>query len=173
MNSPPIRVRLLVLGTFSRTDDAAALLAARRVQAPALEVIQAGRPGAGLVNLLDIPGPLVLADVTRSSLEAGTVTVVPLGDLPAAAIASRQVSSHGFGPAESLRLMSALGRQPPPGLFAGLEGGNFATGEGLSEPVTQAMDAYVRALEDAITKARLLATAATTLRDGKSCTSRA
>jgi hydrogenase maturation protease len=143
-------VRVIALGAIAASDDGAALRAVRTLSIPAAEVIEAGRPGPGLVDLLDPEVPTVLADVTRAGLAPGTILRLPLATLPEAAVAGAQISSHGFGPAESLRLARALGRRLPPGTFVGIEGERFAPGETLSGAVGAALGRYAAAIEAAV-----------------------
>ena len=141
-------VRLIALGSYSRSDDAAALLAAAEVHLPAARVIEAGRPGAGLLDLLDGDSPVLLADVTQSQLAPGAITIVELNRMADIALATGQVSSHGFGVAEALKLAASLGRPLPRGAFVGLEAGSFEPSETLSAPVGAALERYIRTLRE-------------------------
>lgn len=142
-------VKVIALGSRTLCDDEVALEAAQRVASRA-EVILAGRPGPGLVDLLD-PGRLtVLVDVVHAGLPPGRVITVPLGDLRDGAIGGQPVSSHGLGPAEALRLADALGRDLPRGLFVGVQGENFDPGQGVSSTLNQALPALVAAIEAAV-----------------------
>ncbi len=138
-------VRVVVLGSPHGGDDAAALLAAEGLP---LDVEAAGRPGAGLLDLLEGDTPTVLVDVVRAS-PAGRVIVCDLDGLPDAVCGSSPLSSHGFGPAEALRLGRALGRTLPPGIFVGITGERFGVGEAPSPAVTQALHALRAAILEA------------------------
>lgn len=159
MSVEDLRVRVIALGSPHGGDDEAALRfaaklaeeCARRADgADAYEVIIAGRPGPGLVDLLDVTRPVVLLDVVRSGAPPGTVHELPLAALVDAALALGQVSSHGFGPAEALRLAAALGRELPRGAFVGVEGTAFELGAPLSPPVTASMGRFAAAARAAI-----------------------
>lgn len=139
--------RVICLGNAGASDDGAALRIAGLVGAP---VIRAGRPGAGLLDLLDGGEPVVLVDVIASGAEPGTIHRLPLADLPGAAIAAAPVSSHGFGPGEAIALALALGRSLPPGELIGVEGTRFEPGERLSPAVEAALPALAAAVSDAI-----------------------
>ena len=143
------RVRVIVLGSQHAGDDCAALLVADRLRDRA-EVIAAGRPGPGLLELLRADTPTVLLDVTQSSAPPGQLVALPLEQLADATLALPQVSSHGFGPSETLELGRALGRALPPGRFIGIEGADFTIGAGLSPAVAAALDDYTRAAITAI-----------------------
>ena len=142
------RVRVVALGNATASDDGAALLAAAEVD-PAL-VVPAGRPGPGLLDLLADPTATVLVDVTRSGATPGRIVGFDLADLPDAALAEPQVSSHGFGPAETLRLGRALGRALPRGTFVGIEGARFDPGTELSPEVAAALPDLVDAIAAAV-----------------------
>jgi hydrogenase maturation protease len=142
-----VKVRVVVLGSPHGGDDEAALLAADGLP-DGLEVVRAGRPGAGLLDLLEGGAPTVLVDVVRAS-PAGRVVTCPLADLPDAAHASPHLSSHGFGAGEALRLGRVLGRALPPGVFVGITGERFGVGEAPSPEVTAALDALRAAIVEA------------------------
>ena len=141
-------MRIIALGNPDAGDDAAAIEAARRLETD-YRVVIAGRPGAGLLDLLDGAGPTVLVDVTRTSQPSGQIIELPLATLADAAIAEPQLSSHGFGPSEALRLGQALGRAVPPGRFVGIEGERFEVGQPLSPAVSAALDDLVAAIRAA------------------------
>jgi hydrogenase maturation protease len=141
-------VRVVVLGNPDAADDGAALCAAARLRG--VEVLAAGRPGAGLLDLLATSSPTVLVDVVSSGGTPGRIVTAPLRDLPRLAVASSPLSSHGFGPAETLVLGEALGRELPPGTFVGIEGAEFRPGAGMSSAVASAVDALVVAIDEAV-----------------------
>lgn len=144
------RPRVVALGNRFASDDAAALCVAERLRDEGLEVVLAGRPGAGLLDLFD--RPCVLLDVVRHGVSCGALVELPLADLAEAALASPSVSSHDLGPASALRLGVALGRPTPRGVFLGLGGRTFGPGEALSPEVEAALDAFAHAARTALTK---------------------
>lgn len=142
------RVRVICLGNRHACDDGAALRAADALDDD--EVVRAGRPGAGLLDLLDGEAPVVLVDVTRSGSTPGTIHRLVLADVTEAALAGPNVSSHGFGPAQALELGRVLGRALPDGAFVGIEGVRFDPGDELSPAVAAAMPALIAAVRDAV-----------------------
>lgn len=118
----------MALGNEDAGDDAAALLASRSLEADA-DVIRAGRPGPGLLDLLKPGRPVVLLDVIRSGAPAGTLHRISLEELAERVRARVPASSHGFGPAETLALGRELGRALPRGTLLGVEGTAFGPGE--------------------------------------------
>lgn len=145
-----MNARVIALGHPFRGDDGAALEVARRLPAGLADVILAGRPGPGLLDLLDAGVPTVLLDCVRSGRPAGTIVKLRLAELPSAAIRERRASSHGLGPADALGLMEALGRPLPRGFFVGCEGVAFGAGPALSPAVEAAMDDWVAAIRVAV-----------------------
>lgn len=139
-------VTVIALGSRTACDDEAALLAAERLQARVgarARIVLAGRPGPGLVDLLDPAEPTVLLDVIAAGLAPGEVLAVPLRALPRAVVAGRSVSSHGLGPAEALRLAGSLGRALPEGTFVGIEGARLTPGAGMHPAVRDGIEALV------------------------------
>jgi hydrogenase maturation protease len=146
------RARVIALGNEAAGDDGAALAAARIAAAGgALDVVFAGRPGVGLLDLLEGERPVVLVDVVRTGARPGALFELPLDAIRERAVASAPASSHGFGPAEALALARSLGRPPPRGVFLGVEGARFEAGAPLSEDVAAAVPALAAAIERAAT----------------------
>jgi hydrogenase maturation protease len=146
------RVRVIALGSPFRGDDEVALTMARTLEGPNVEVLLAGRPGPGLIDLLDTKLPVVLLDVVCSDAPVGTILELSLHELRDRALATEQVSSHGFGPSEALRLAAALGRGLPRGRFIGIEGRAFELGAAPSAAVCARLDEYAKRAQAAITE---------------------
>jgi hydrogenase maturation protease len=155
-------VKLIVLGNEAAGDDGAAFVAVNRVikKVAASEtnksadtipsIVFAGRPDTELLDLLDSPEPVILVDVVLESGQPGHVITLSFDELITGVIPVTSVSSHGFGPAEILKLGQALGRPLPNGCFVGIEGIDFDAGHPLSEPVARAMDEFVDCIQAAI-----------------------
>ena len=141
-------VRVICLGNPHASDDGAVLRAVEQLDA--LNVIRGGRPGAALLDMLDGDDPVVLVDVTQSGAAPGTVIRLPLAELVSLAVTGSNVSSHGFGPGETLKLGATLGRPLPTGVFVGIEGTHFEVGEGLSEAVEAALPRLCQEIRDAV-----------------------
>lgn len=145
-----MRPRVIALGNAGRGDDGAALVVAARIPPERAEVLLAGRPGPGLLDLFDPAVPTVLLDVVSAGLPPGTLVRLDLGAVPDAAVAGGRASTHGLGPAHALRLGRALGRELPRGWFVGVEGATFAPGAPLSPQVQAALDAFYAATMAAV-----------------------
>jgi hydrogenase maturation protease len=91
--------------------------------------------------------PVLLVDVIRSGRTPGTVVSLALEELKERVVDGSQVSSHGLGPAQAVRLADALGREISPGYFVGIEGVSFAPGNQLSDAVKDAVPTLVEELK--------------------------
>lgn len=148
-------MKVIALGATMRGDDGFALALAQQVFASdaRIELILAGRPGPGLVDLLDTHAPVLLLDVVVSGHTPGSLHHFALAELPDHARALAQLSSHGFGPAEALELAKALGRTLPRGEFIGIEGARFDLGQEFSPDLLAArarFEALIRARADTL-----------------------
>lgn len=144
-------VRVIALGNPMASDDGAAMEAARRLPPrPGVEVVLAGRPGAGLLDLLDPDIPTVLVDVVRLGVAVGAVLELPLANVEEAAIDGKPLSSHGFGVVQALGLGATLGRPRPRGIFIGFGGRVFEPGTALSHDVAIAVSDLTTAIDAAV-----------------------
>jgi hydrogenase maturation protease len=138
-------VRVIGCGNPDAGDDAAGLLAVRRVRAElermaGVDVVEAG-PGLRLLDLLEGPDAVVVVDAVRSrhgGRRPGEVVRAEAGPNGLAAVGASSVSSHGFGVAEVLGLAGAMGRVPRL-VFLGVEAGDVAAGHPVSEPVAKSL----------------------------------
>ena len=143
------RVRIVALGNQDRGDDGAALLVAERFWDVA-SVVLAGRPGAGLLELLPPDQGCILLDVTSSGSPPGTLHQLCLGSLNPSSFPDARISSHGFGPGEALALARSIGRRLPQGYFIGIEGEVYEIGTGLSSAVEEAMTLFEERVREAL-----------------------
>lgn len=128
------------VGNPWRRDDAAGLVAARRLGGRELEDV------AALVEALGEAEEAVVLDAVSSGAEPGTVHRFEAGEapLPARLFAA---STHVLGVGEAVELARALGKLPARVTVYGIEGGDFAAGEGLSPEVERAVDEVVAEVE--------------------------
>lgn len=141
--------RVIVLGSRTACDDDAALEAVESMSLDA-EVVMAGRPGPGLVDLLDPDVPTVLVDAVVVPLEPGALIELPLADLVRRVEAGAPISSHGLGGGQALRLAQALGRRLPTGTFVGIVAGNSKPGQGRSSAVSKAVPSFRKTIAAAV-----------------------
>jgi hydrogenase maturation protease len=130
------------VGNTMRGDDAAGLLAARRLRerwGDAVAVIESDGEGTALIDAWAGAGAAIIIDASRSGAAPGTVTRIDASDtpLPARTLGG---STHHVSVVEAIELARALGRLPPRVVVYVIEGANFAAGEGVSHAVQRAID---------------------------------
>ena len=130
------------IGNRFRRDDAAGLEVARRVRdgvAGDVRIVEIeGEP----IDALDVwaaADEVIVADAVAGAGAAGTVHLL---DASAASIPTpfRAKGTHTFSLADVVELARATDRLPRSLVVYGIEGGDFSTGEGLSEPVARAVE---------------------------------
>ncbi len=131
---------VIAIGNVFRGDDGAGPELAARVRAlglPRVTVIEA-LGGVGLMDEWADEDVVVLLDAVQSGAAPGTVI---RRDLLAAPLPREwfRISSHQLGVADAVELARTLRRLPARLVFIGIEGQSFATGVGLSPPVTAAL----------------------------------
>jgi hydrogenase maturation protease len=133
-------VLVIGLGNPARCDDAAGLIAARRLGG----VEHEGDPLA-LLDLWDGADCAVVIDAVSSGAEAGTVHRFDAEDMPLPALRT-STSTHAVGLAEAIELARTLGRLPAQLVVYGIEGERFEAGTVLTPAVAAAVDAVVGAI---------------------------
>lgn len=140
---------LLVVGVGNRyrRDDAVGPLVADRLAERGFRGVEASGEGAALIEAWNSEQTVVLIDAARSGAEPGTVhrfdaaaQVLPSGLF--------HYSSHQFAVAEAIELARALGRLPERLIVYGIEGADFAHGEGLTPAVEAAADALTERIAE-------------------------
>jgi hydrogenase maturation protease len=136
---------VLGLGNPFRRDDGAGAEVARRLagRLPAgARVLTLHGETAEIVEALRGASSAVLIDATAAGGPPGTVRCfdATAGPLPAGL---SNVSSHGLGLPAALELLRILGGLPETVLVYGIEGKDFAPGEGLSPEVEAAVGRVV------------------------------
>jgi hydrogenase maturation protease len=121
-----------------------------RAQAPAnVTTIEASGEGAALLEAWKGAARVVVIDATHSGAPPGTIHRF---DARAGPLPSRffHYSTHAFSVAEAVELARALNELPPHLIVYGIEGKNYAAGEGLTPEVEQAARAVIpQVLQDA------------------------
>ncbi len=142
--------KIIVLGNETAGDDGAAIIAAKQLTFETRdkpELIFAGRPGVGLLDLLEGDQAVILLDVICGGGKPGQITQLPLNKLTEQLQPTTQTSSHGFGPTEVLSLGKVLGKKLPNGYFVGIEGEQFEPGKGLSPAIQRQIPTYVDTIQ--------------------------
>lgn len=145
-------VLIIGVGNIQRGDDGAGLLVAQALRAKHLATVTVEESSgeiASIVELLQAASDVIVVDAMRSGKPAGTALWID--PLSAASDAGATISStHGFGVAQAIELLKALGKLPPRIRILGIEGQHFALGSAVSpkvhEGVAKAVRMIVRAL---------------------------
>jgi hydrogenase maturation protease len=138
-----MRKVVIGLGHPYRRDDAAGLEVARRVRHVEAHLRMIG--DYELIDLWEGADEVIVVDATRSYAPAGTVKRFN----PAASPLPRRTfaSSHSVGLAETIELARELGHLPATITVYGIEAGDVRQGEGLTEPVADAVDRVVEEIQ--------------------------
>jgi hydrogenase maturation protease len=131
------------IGNAARGDDAAGLIAARRLGGLEHE----GDP-VGLLDLWDGADCAVVIDAVSSGAAAGTVHRFDAAGAPLPAWSRSSASTHAVGLAEAIELARTLGRLPPRLVVYGIEGERFEAGTQLTPAVAAAVEAVAAAVRD-------------------------
>lgn len=138
-------IRVIGVGNAWRGDDAAGLLAARRLRErldSSVEVLEAEGDGLALLDLMEGVDHVILIDAVTGGGQPGTTvrldlsverhwgTVVPC-------------STHAMGIADAIDLARALGRLPKQIILYGIEIESVDSGASLSGSVREGLDAVV------------------------------
>jgi hydrogenase maturation protease len=145
------RVLVIGVGNPYRRDDAAARLAVRRLRDGAPEEISVREfdgEGTSLLAAWQEADLVIVLDAVSSGAPPGTVRRFDAADGPLPAAVLRD-STHAVGVPEAVELARALGRLPARLIVYGIEGADFAAGEGLSPDVERGLDILIaRILDD-------------------------
>jgi len=142
MSSGPDPRRVVVgIGNAARGDDAAGLIAARRLHGVEYE----GDPVA-LLDAWQGAEVAVVIDAVRSGAAPGTVHRFDASRTPLPAALRSSSSTHAVGLAEAIELGRALARLPPRLIVYGIEGERFDAGAGLTPAVAAAIGAVAAAV---------------------------
>lgn len=133
------RPLVIGIGNAARGDDAAGLVAARRLGGLEHE----GDP-LGLLDVWQADVPAVVIDAVRSGAVPGTIHRFDAGAVPLPARLRGSTSTHAVGLGEAIELARALDRLPARLIVYGIEGEHFDAGAPLSPAVRAAVDAVVR-----------------------------
>jgi len=147
---------IIGIGNASRGDDAAGLIAARRIQEALLAlpdppdpgrvaVLEQDGEGTALMALWESQGTVILIDAARSGAAAGSIHRFDARSRPLPA-GFRGCSTHAFGVAEAVELARALDRLPPRLIVYGIEGRSFSVGA----PPSEAVESAARAVADLV-----------------------
>jgi hydrogenase maturation protease len=136
------------VGNDLRGDDAAGLVAARRVakrNVDGIAVVEAPGEGASLIDVWDGADAVILIDAVRSGSAPGTIHRLPRRALTPNAGLFRQ-STHAISVPDAVELAGAIRRLPKRLTVIGIEGKSFLARLGLSPEVEAALPGAVDAV---------------------------
>ena len=141
-NEPPRKPNILVIGIGNayRSDDAAGLIAARRVKERVsghCSVIEHTGEGAALMELWKDADTIIVIDAVRSVSRFDA----SLRPLP---VSMFRNSTHAFSVPEAVELSRALKQLPRQLIVYGVEAQNFEAGTNLSPAIDFAMQTVVQ-----------------------------
>jgi hydrogenase maturation protease len=149
-NHLPQGILIIGIGNDYRSDDAAGLVVAHRLQEKKnrhIAVTEHSGEGTTLLEAWSGWERVILVDAVRSGAPPGTIHRFDAwaGALPASLFTA---SSHAFGVAQAVELARALGELPRQVLLLyGIEGQRFAAGVDLSPVVEQAVREVARMID--------------------------
>ena len=134
---------IIGIGTDTGGDDAAGLLAARRLRELGIQALDYSGEVLGLLDLWEGASSVILIDAMRSGRPAGLIVTL---DAQGAPLAGEEfpISTHGLGLFETLALAELLGRMPPRVVIYGIEGCSFEVGSQASPEVLAAVEEVAR-----------------------------
>jgi hydrogenase maturation protease len=143
-----MKALIIGIGNEFRSDDAAGLIAARRLKllnTPGFEVAESTGESADMIELWKGRKNVILVDAVMSGSPAGTVHFFPLkGALPLPK--DFGFSSHLLSLADAIRLSEVMGWLPENLVFYGVEGKSFGYGTNLSPEVEEGIKRVVDTL---------------------------
>ncbi len=133
------------VGNAFRRDDGAGIAVTRRLAGENPEAVvirEESGEGTSLMAAWEGQELAILVDASRSGAQPGTVRRFDAAHdrLPSGLF---HYSSHTFSVAEAVEMARTLERLPGRLIVYGIEGSDFAYGEGLTEPVASAVEEVV------------------------------
>jgi hydrogenase maturation protease len=145
MKSSPSQVLVIGIGNAYRSDDAAGLVAVRRVKekgAASCVILEHSGEGAALMELWKSTTRVFVIDAVHSGAAPGTVTRFDASLHPLPASMFRH-STHAFSLVEAIELARALNQLPGQLIVYGIEGQTFEAGTNLSSAIESALPTLV------------------------------
>jgi hydrogenase maturation protease len=143
-----VRTVVLGIGNAYRRDDGAGLAVAGRLRGRVpddVAVVECEQEPTRMLDAWDGAEHAVVVDACASGAPPGTVHRF---DAAVESVPERvfRSSTHAFGVGDAVELARALGRLPAHVVVYGIEGADFAAGEGLSAEVAAAVEKVARTI---------------------------
>lgn len=150
---PDANVNILGVGATLMGDDGAGVAALEMLSArplpPGVTLYDAGLAVSDVLGDLDPNNPLIVIDAFRAGGEPGTIYKVNLTDMSLEGFqeaAGGGISLHEISVIPALRIEAMTGRHFRDVTAFGIEPERIQWGQGLSAPVTAAMDRLIEAV---------------------------
>jgi hydrogenase maturation protease len=145
---------IIGIGNEFRSDDAAGLIAAKKIKKHGLidaDVIESNGDGAGLIDSWTGRKNVIIIDAVLSGSAPGTIHRLEIGKsiLPAEFF---KFSTHLFSIPQAIYLSASLGKLPDKIIILGIEGSSFETGNAISGEVEQAINSIEQIVQTEIKK---------------------
>ena len=137
-----VSVTVIGIGNRFRRDDAAGLEVAGRVRQRVdggIRVVELEGEPLDVLDVWAAADDVIVADAVAGPGAPGTVHLLDASE-EAIPLPFRAKGTHTFSLADVVELARAIDRLPRSLLVYGIEGDDFSTGEGLSEPVARAVE---------------------------------
>jgi hydrogenase maturation protease len=146
-------ILVIGVGNAYRGDDAAGLVAARRLRRlvpESVTILEHDGEPASLLDAWQGATRVYVIDAVRSRAAPGSVYRIEVGSDGGVALpgGAPQESSHALGVGDAVALGAALGRLPDHLTLIGVTGRSFGFGEALSEPVRRAVHRVAEELSE-------------------------
>ena len=136
---------IIGIGNEYRSDDAAGLIAARRLRKilpQSVTILEQSGEGTALMDAWNNSAEVIVLDAVSSGKPAGVIHRFAAHAEPVPAVFLRH-STHAFSLAEAVELGRVLEQLPERLIVIGIEGKNFQSGTALSPEVEAAVDRLV------------------------------
>jgi hydrogenase maturation protease len=143
-----VKTVLVAVGNAYRSDDGVGLVVGERLRGLlplGVEVVACEQEASRVLDAFEGADAALIVDAVASGAEPGALHRFDAAAAPVPARAFGS-STHAFGVGEAIELARALGKLPPRVVVYGIEGQEFAAGEGLSPPVEAAVGPAVDAI---------------------------
>jgi len=150
LSAAKVEACVLVIGVGNelRSDDAAGLAVARRVDernVDGIAVVESAGEGASLIDVWDGADAVIVIDAVHSGAAPGTIHRLSPRELTPSAHLFHQ-STHAISVPEAIELAEVMKRSPRRLIVVGIEGESFRAGVGLSQEVEAALPSAVDAV---------------------------
>jgi len=141
---------LVGVGNEFRDDDALGICVVREIRRRMpgqARVVELSGEGSALMDAWTGAGRVIIVDAVSSGKVPGTIHRIDaaVNEIPRGFF---HYSSHAFGVAEAIEVARRLGTLPAQVILYGIEGKEFGTGVGLSDPVVRSIPELLSMIED-------------------------